>query len=453
MPEQNENVEMAERIARLAEKQGGTAYYVGGFVRDRLRGAESKDVDVEIHGLTPGQLEKLLDTLGERISVGESFGVYMLRGYTLDIAMPRREACRGRGHRDFEISVDPFIGAEKAAARRDFTINALMENVLTGEIIDPYGGRADLKNGVLRHVSDASFPEDPLRVLRAAQFAARFGCAVAEETVSLCSRMPLEGLAPERVMGELEKALLKAERPSVFFGTLRRMGQLSVWFPELERTIGVEQDPLFHPEGDVWTHTLQVVDAAARFRDRVKDPLGFLLAAVVHDFGKTVCTQTVNGRIHAYRHETEGLPLAESFLRRLTSDKARIAYALELTACHMRPNMLAHDGASVKATNRLFDSVRDPEALLYLADADRLGKNEPETDGAYRDFLRERLEIYAEYMRRPCVMGRDLVAAGVRPSARFSEYLDFAHRLQLAGVEKKSALCQTLAMARKNGDI
>ena len=445
------DTETARRIAQCAARQGGTVYYVGGFVRDRLRGVENKDVDIEVHGLTPAQLEAILDTLGERIAVGESFGIYGLKGCSLDIALPRKEASRGRGHRDFDVCVDPFLGVFKAAQRRDFTINALMENVLTGEIVDSFGGVRDLQNGVLRHVSDESFAEDPLRVLRCAQFAARFGFTVADETAALCEKMDLSALAKERVMGELEKALLKSGRPSVFFETLRRMGQLSVWFPELEQTVGAAQSPRFHAEGDVWTHTMLVADAAAALREQTDRPLALMLAALAHDFGKTVCEQIVNGQIHNYGHETLGLPLAEAFLRRLTNEKALIGTVLNLCENHMKPNILASDRASVKATNRMFDRALDPEALILLAIADRRGSLPlREADSG---FLYKRLAVYRETMRRPCVTGRDLLEAGVPPSERFSGYLDYAHKLRLAGVPKESALRQTLALARKLGDL
>ena len=204
------NREMAERIAEAVARQGGRVYYVGGLVRDRLLGRENKDVDIEVHGIRPEALEAILDRLGQRTEMGASFGVYGLRHYELDIAMPRKEQATGRGHRDFAVFVDPFLGTQKAAQRRDFTMNALMEDVLTGEIIDHFGGQTDLMQGVVRHVNDISFAEDPLRVLRAAQFAARFGFAVAEETVALCGRMDLTALASERIYGELEKALLKS---------------------------------------------------------------------------------------------------------------------------------------------------------------------------------------------------------------------------------------------------
>ncbi|MBR4073907.1 MAG: tRNA nucleotidyltransferase, partial [Firmicutes bacterium] len=146
-----QSLQMARQIAERATSLGGRVYFVGGHVRDHLLQKENKDIDIEVHGITPAQLEAILDELGERLSIGESFGIYGLRGYSLDIAMPRKEELRGRGHRDFDIFVAPFIGTEGAAKRRDFTINALMMDVLTGEIVDHYGGQADLNAGILRH--------------------------------------------------------------------------------------------------------------------------------------------------------------------------------------------------------------------------------------------------------------------------------------------------------------
>lgn len=446
---ENDNVEMAKRIAQLVSQHGGTAYYVGGFVRDKIRQKDNKDIDIEIHGLAPKQLEIILDSLGNRISVGESFGIYNLKGYTLDIAMPRKEENRGRGHKDFDICVDPFIGTYKAAIRRDFTINALLENILTGEIIDHFGGLDDINNGIIRHVNDSSFKEDPLRVLRAAQFASRFEYKVADETIELCSHMDLSFLPKERIMGELEKVLLKSDKPSTFFNTLHQMKQLSVWFPELERTIGVEQNPKYHAEGDVWTHTMMVVDAAVRYREKANNPLGFMLASITHDFGKTYCTERINGVLHSYNHETIGLPLVESFMERITTEKGLIKYVMNLSEFHMRPNQLAANNASIKSTNKLFDLSVDPTALIYLAISDGLGKSPCADISLYEGYLIERLNVYREYMSRPFVMGRDLIAAGLTPSERFSEYLAYAHKLRLAGVAKEDALRQTLSLAKK----
>ena len=449
MGDRERDLALAKRLAVLAERQGGRAYFVGGYVRDALLQRENKDIDIEVHGLTPAQLEAILDELGERLAIGESFGIYTLRGSAIDVAMPRKEKLRGRGHRDFDVFVDPFIGTVKAAQRRDFTINAMLKDILTGALIDHFGGAEDLEKGVLRHVSDESFSEDPLRVLRCAQFASRFGFSVAEETVVLCRGMDLSTLSKERVEGELEKALLKAEKPSVFFEVLRQMDQLSCWFPELEALIGVEQDPFHHAEGDVWTHTMLVLDEAAFYRDKVEQPFAFMLAAVTHDFGKALCTEKKNGRVHAYGHELAGLPLAKQFLQRLTNDKKRIDYALNLTELHMKPGAMAAARSSGKATNHLFDESLDPVALISLSAADGKGKRAPYPYFSHEDFFYERLAIYRETMAKPYVMGRDLIEAGLSPGPDFSDILSYAHKLRLAGIEKESALKQTLAYARK----
>lgn len=443
------DLNMARQIARLAAEQGGRAYFVGGFVRDGLQQRENKDIDMEIHGLTPRQAEALLDSLGERITIGESFGIYALRGYHIDIALPRRETLRGTGHRDFDVCVDPQIGTEKAAKRRDFTVNAMLQDILTGEIIDHFGGRADLERGILRHVSGETFGEDPLRVLRGAQFAARFGLRPAEETVELCKSLTLRHLPRERIMEELKKALLKAERPSVFFEVLRQMEQLSEWFPELEALIGVPQPTRHHGEGDVWNHTMMVLDEAAKLRQRAENPLGLMLAALTHDFGKAVCTQVQGDEIHAYGHEAEGLPLIEAFLNRLTGEHRLREYVCNLAEYHMKPFAMAAAGASVKATNKLFDQSADPVALICLAMADNRGKISDHPYVPREEFLFERLGVYRETMAQPFVMGRDLIEAGLQPDVRFSDLLALAHKLRLAGIPKEQALKQVLAEARK----
>ena len=449
MADSGKDRNMAQEIARLVRQHGGRAYYVGGYVRDALLGQENKDIDMEVHGITPDCLASILDSLGQRIAVGESFGIYSIKGYSVDIAMPRKESVRGYGHRDFDVFVDPFIGTQAAARRRDFTFNALMQDILTGEITDHFGGAADLKNRVLRHVCADSFTEDPLRVLRGAQFAARFGCRVAEETVSLCRSMSLAHLPRERVEGELKKALLKAERPSQFFSVLRQMDQLDLWFPELKALIGVRQNPRFHGEGDVWNHTMLVLDEAAKCRETAENPLGFMLAALNHDFGKAVCsTETETGIVHSYNHETLGLPLAEQFLRRITAESKLISYVLNLVELHMKPNTMAAACSAPKATNKLFDLAVDPAALICLATADHRGRITRESPVSYEAFLHERLEHYRSCMARPYVTGKDLIAAGLAPGNDFGEILDYAHKLRLAGIEKENALKQTLSYAR-----
>ncbi|MBE6878245.1 MAG: tRNA nucleotidyltransferase [Ruminococcaceae bacterium] len=441
--------ELARAIAEAVSIHGGVCYYVGGYVRDSLMGVESKDIDMEVHGVSPNILTDILLRFGEVISIGASFGIYNIKGYSLDIAMPRKETARGAGHRDFDVFVDPFIGTEKAAERRDFTINALMQNVLTGEIIDHFAGKADLENGIIRHVNDVSFAEDPLRVLRAAQFAARFDFVIAEETVALCSKMDLTALSKERIETELEKALLKADKPSVFFENLRKMNQLDYWFKELKDIIGVQQNPQFHAEGDVWTHTIMVLDEAAKYRDKAENPKGFMLIALCHDYGKTICTEIVDGRIRSIGHETKGLPLVEAFLNRITTETKLINYVLNLCALHMKPNALAGMNAGVKSTNKMFDQAQDPTALVYMAMADNYGRIMANGTIPHEDFLFERLEIFNTIMAKPYVQGRDLIEVGIEPSEKFGEHLEYAHKLRLAGMEKEDALKQTLAYIRK----
>ena len=191
------NEDICRKIAEKVKDTGGRAFYVGGYVRDRLLSIENKDLDIEVHGITPEQLYAILEELGKPKTVGSSFGVYNLRGYDVDVAMPRKETATGRGHKDFEITVDPFIGYEKAARRRDFTINAMIEDVLTGEVVDLFHGREDLENKVLRCVNPVTFVEDPLRVLRAAQFASRFEFTIDPETMELCRTIDLSTLSKE----------------------------------------------------------------------------------------------------------------------------------------------------------------------------------------------------------------------------------------------------------------
>ncbi len=445
----NENIKTAEKLARLVSEKGGSCYYVGGFVRDRLMNTVSEDIDIEVHGIQPDVLEKILDETGERISVGESFGIYSLKGTSLDIAMPRKEKVKGAGHRDFDISVEPFAGVKEAAMRRDFTINSIMQNVLTGEITDSFGGVNDIEKKIIRHVSPVSFPEDALRVFRAAQFSARFNFRISEETSALCRNIDVGALSKERVEGEMKKALLKAERPSLFFEALRSMNRLSPWFDELKDTVGVSQRYEFHLEGDVWAHTMLVLDEAAKRRDTVENPYGFMLSALCHDFGKAVSSVNEDGVIRSVGHEKSGLPLVGRFLSRLTNEKKLIRYVLNMTELHMKPNILAAEKASVKATNRLFDLSVSPRDLIELSLADDRGRKTLYPHRSADEFLSERLSVYNEYMSRPFVTGDDLINAGLSPDESFSDILAHAHKLRLSGVEKNAALKQCLAYKKE----
>ena len=473
--------DIIEKLAYRVAELGGRAYMVGGAVRDEIMKRPIKDVDIEVHGISEAVLEAVLKELGKPLRFGSAFGVYSLAGHQIDIALPRSERKSGSGHRDFEIEIDPFIGIKEAARRRDFTMNALLKDILSGEIADPYGGTEDIKNRIIRHIDDKKFGEDPLRALRAAQFRSRFGFQVAPSTISICRALGLRELSAERVELEMKKALLESRRPSEFFECLREMGQLGYWFKELEQLIGLEQNPKFHPEGDVWTHTMMVLDRAAHFRPCVSDPYAFMLLAFTHDFGKITTTEFVNGAIHAYGHELQGAEIAVRFLDRVCHGSDIKKYIANMIPNHMRPNKIAEARSAVKKTNRMFDDAASPSDLIYFAICDKTklpyleaNKCEPnethethETQGnidieseLYTDdeksreqerikFLFDRLDLYRDMMARPYVTGKDLINRGIMPGDDFGTILEYAHKLRLAGVSKDDALKQTISYARK----
>src|SRR5215475_3892570 len=238
--------EIVIAIAEAARAEGGRALLVGGCVRDELMGDPPKDWDLEIYGISPSNLRELLNRFGTVNVVGEAFTVYKLGPY-LDVSLPRRERKTGRGHRAFFIEGDPTMSVEAAASRRDFTINAILRDPLTGEVLDPFHGREDLANKILRAVSPKTYGEDSLRVLRAAQFAARFEFDINPQTVELSRSLDLSDLPAERIWGEFEKLLLRARRPSMGIDWLRKLGAVDQLFPEIRALIDVPQEPEWHP--------------------------------------------------------------------------------------------------------------------------------------------------------------------------------------------------------------
>ena len=246
---------------------------------------------------------------------------------------------------------------------------------------------------------------------------------------------------------ELENVLLTWDRPSEYFEKLRSNNSLDAYFSELKALIGVLQNREHHLEGDAWTHTMLVLDEAAKRRDKVNHPFGFMLSALCHDLGKAVCTTiSEDGSVHSYRHEEEGLPIVEKMLKRLDIDSRTIAYVLNMTELHMEPNIMANVRSRPKKTNRLFDKADEPFDLIQLAVCDGLGKL-PKCDDT-EEFLMQRYAKFNEIMARPYLMGRDLAEAGLKPSESFAEILDYAHKLRLAGLDKDNQLRQSLAYAR-----
>jgi tRNA nucleotidyltransferase (CCA-adding enzyme) len=420
-----------QEVARLVAAAGGRALLVGGCVRDALMGTQGgpKDFDFEVYGLSPDALSAALSRRFGLDFVGASFGVIKLKGCGIDVALPRRETKLGLGHRAFETECDPFLPVEDAAARRDFTINAIYQDPLTGEIIDPWGGCADLERKVLRHVSP-HFSEDPLRVLRGMQFVARFGLAPAPETIELCRGMTTEGLAQERLMGEWSKLLLQGVEISKGLEFLRATGWLSS-YPELEKLVGCEQDPEWHPEGDVWNHTLQCLDAfAAARKPDDDDNLVVAFAVLCHDFGKPFCTSydPVKGRIRSLGHDEAGAAPAVEFLKRLTNEERLLKEVPQLVRLHMRPYAMWRDKSSDGAIRRLATKVSSIGSLVKVAAADGTS---PEACAWLLEQAR-RLEVAAA-APRPIVTGKDLIALGLKPGVEFGKILKAAYEAQLDG--------------------
>ena len=410
-------------------------------------GKQPKDWDLEVYHLEPERLRKLLDRFGPVNAVGESFTVYKV-GQHLDVSMPRRERKSGRGHKAFVIEGDPAMSVAEASRRRDFTINAILRDPLTGEIIDPFAGRRDIEQGVLRAVSAETFAEDSLRVLRAAQFASRFQFEVDPATVEICRGIDLNDLPAERIWGELEKLLLQSPRPSVGLGWLRKLDVFEKIFPEIQSLIDVPQDPEWHPEGDVFVHTQLAIDRARELIEDLSYPrqVTVMLATLAHDFGKPATTEFLEGRWRSRGHEEAGVPPTESFLNRInvhTIDGYNVrAQVVALVREHLKPGEFykKRDEVGEGAFRRLARRC-EPDLLYRVAKADSLGRN---ADWVPREnwygaeaqewFIQRTRELDVE--RRPpdpILLGRHLLELGVQPGPTMGEITRAVYEMQLDG--------------------
>jgi tRNA nucleotidyltransferase (CCA-adding enzyme) len=444
--------DLLQKLAEQIHKKGGTLFSVGGSVRDELLGRENKDLDVECFGLLPNELGIELTMFAATHSlklslVGKSFQVWKLRdnatGEEIDISLPRRDRKTGEGHKGFEVTADPFMSTKKAQERRDFTINAMMRNLNTGELIDHFGGQKDLENKVIRMVDENAFREDPLRVLRAAQFSGRFGFWIEDMTFNEMEKVDLSELPAERIFGELEKLLLKAEQPSLGL----KDGVFP--FPELEALRGVQQDPTWHPEGDCHIHSMMVVDEAAKLVKNLphEEALTVMLAALAHDFGKATTTEMIDGKWKAHGHDKAGVPLTEAFLDRLNVHTVNNfdvrEQVLALVENHLAPVQLfrANEKGGInlgRALRRLSQKVRlDLLGLVSLADM--LGRG---VIPAEKNKSRETFEWFMNGAKdtkvekkgpEPLLKGRHLIEKGFKPGKEMGELLKQAFELQLDG--------------------
>ncbi len=432
-----------KKIIRAISEAGGVAYEVGGCVRDSLLGHSNKDHDIEVFHLDAATLSKILSRFGRVNEVGVSFGVIKLRtaqGDDLDFTLPRRESKVGRGHRGFQVEVDHTLSVADAALRRDFTMNAIYRNLNDETLIDPHGGVRDLEQRVLRATSE-HFAEDPLRVLRGMQFAARFDAVMTSDTIEMCRSLSHEysSLALERVWNEWLKWATRSRCPSRGLKLLKDCGWIE-HYPELAALEGVQQDPTWHPEGDVWIHTLHVCDAAARIAERENlsddERVILMFAALCHDLGKPATTVLNDGRWRSPSHASVGVPLADSFLTSIGCPRHFIEVVQPLVAEHL---VHVQSEASHRTVRRL--SVRLGKAsivqLLRLVEADLGGR--PPLPTTIPESLKRILQL-AEMTKvshtRPdrIILGRHLLHLGYEPARWFSSVLEKCYQAQLDGV-------------------
>lgn len=433
--------EMIAEIAQRVHALGGRALLVGGCVRDEILGIPCYDIDCEVHGIEPERLRALLGEFGEIDESGSAYGIYTIKGAGLDIALPRREMRTGPGHKDFVVTVNPYLSPEESAARRDFTVNAIMRDALTGEYVDPYGGMEDLRKGILRAVPGGQFEEDPLRVLRGAQFAARFHLTPDGETLEMMRRMSVDQLSRDRVMAETKKALLMADEPDVYFAVLEQAGALKPWFHELAALRAAPQNPVYHPEGDAFEHTMMVLRAAAEVRDRAKDPLAFMLASLCHDLGKAVSTKkNEKGAWASIGHEHTGVPLCADMLTRLGVSKHTIGYVQSMCKLHMRVHTCYYGKARVSRTNVLFDESIAACELAWLVVCDSRGTGKPRSAADEEQaWIFDRLDAYERVIASGMPDAKMLMARGVLPGPGMKKALAYAREQVLCGKSVQQA--------------
>jgi tRNA nucleotidyltransferase (CCA-adding enzyme) len=425
------------RIGRAIEEAGGRAVVVGGFVRDGLMGLQSKDVDVEVFGLSLDSLEATLQQFGEIQTIGRAFGVLQIKGLPIDFSLPRKDSKVAPGHRGFGVAFDDSLDFAEASRRRDLTINSMGLDIVTGEMLDPHGGQNDLASKTLRATDARCFSEDPLRGLRVAQFAARFCMNPDRDLVQLCMKLDLSELPAERLFEEFRKLLLKGKKPSIGLEFLRA-SKLLRFFSELDGLVGLIQDPIWHPEGDVWTHTLMVVDEAALLRDGGDADEALMFSALCHDVGKQTTT-TNDGRIRSLAHDTAGVGLSDSFLKRLRAPLELTKAVGALVQDHLAPTLLVEDKAKPAAYRRLSRRLEAAgvrmETLARLARADHLGRATPEAKAriypAGDRFVEIAVQLQVEEQApRDVVMGRHLIARGMEPGPHFGDILDRCREVQ-----------------------
>ena len=436
---------LVKNIFKDVDEKGGSVFLVGGIVRDMLvyGNVDYHDVDIEVYGLTVEQLENILSNYGHVNCIGKSFGILkldILPNY--DFALPRTETKVGKYHKDFEIEVDKNLDFKKAASRRDLTINALMYEVKTGKLYDYFHGIEDLNKRTLRMVNEKTFSEDPLRVLRLAQFASRLDFCIEPNTKKICKEMAgkglLNSLSNERVFNEYNKLLL-SNRPSIGLTFLKEIKAILPCLDVLSETM---QRLDYHPEGDVWRHTLLVIDLAALCKHKTANPLGFMWGALLHDIGKPLVT-TKEG--HAPKHNEAGVKIFNQQLKSLIPDKKLQKYIKTIILYHMHLMNMVRNGAKDYSYFKILkgiDGIVSIQDLILITKCDKLGryKDEHENINHFDFVMKKKMVQLGTVAQLPLIDGNDLKLLGIEQSSKYQELLDWAYDLQLKGQDKASIL-------------
>lgn len=432
---------------------GADVYFVGGCVRDDLLGLPIKDFDIEVFHLSSEKIEACLRQFGHYDVMGKNFGIYKL--YNLpeaDFALPRSEYKTGKRHQDFRVEVNPDLSIEKAARRRDFTMNAIYYDARKRAHVDPYGGMKDLTQGIIKVVDKETFVEDPLRVLRLAQFLSRLDFKVEDNTKLLCQQMVhdhlLDYLSKERITVEYEKLLL-GKKPSKGLAFLKEVHALP---EELDILSKIHQRADYHPEGSAWNHTLAVVDAASVVKEKTSWPLGFMWSALLHDIGKSKTTDDFG---HAYGHEIVGADMAMAVLGRLQKNRKLMQYVHVMIENHMKLKIYQSNHAKDKTFLKLLwhlDGKTTLNDLYYLTQSDILGCGRDTSDSIklLNDFLKEKVSRLGDKAPEPFINGKDLLDLGFVAGPDMKLYLEEAYKLQLSG-QSKEAILKGMQRRKLNG--
>lgn len=424
-----------QNIAYTLSNLGMESYLVGGYVRDYFMGQDSDDIDICIVGChNPADVETVLNQFGQANFVGVSFPVWKITdpktGQEYDFALARTERKVGQSRQDFAVNFSPEVSIEDDLKRRDFTINAIAINVLTGVAIDPFNGRGDIALRILRPVSSA-FAEDALRVYRAARFLARFSMQASPELIEVCTALNPNNISAERIGMELDKCMKQApESPSIFFRFLREIDWLGYHFQEVEDLIGIQQNPEYHPEGDAFEHTMHCLDASQDAFIRI--------VMLCHDLGKATTTLFEDGKWKAPAHAGAGVQPSLDMLKRIKFKDGvfqdQVACLVENHMFHILPEF------SRKAVGRMANKLAAVgltfEQLVEVCRCDLAGRPPLETPEVYigQDIAAEFIVNAEKGFIEPIVNGNMLIGEGIAPGPELGRIKDHLFDLQSEGI-------------------